>query len=394
MNNNTTKKIAYTFILALILLVLIFTNISMVYATTKQELQNERDELDKKIEETSSEIQGIKSQMSNELTQINRLNSQISAYQDEIEELDSQLTTLNTQITEKEAEIKAKEEAFANQKSMLEKRLVAIYENGRVSYLDMLLSSKSLSDFISKYYLISELANVDNELMDSIEKSKNEITAQKIELDSQKAEAEQTKQNKERKANTLNLTVSEKNTLVSNLSAEEQEKQRQLEEMEEDKRKIQREIASLGGDYEYMEPSAAGYICPLPGKSKKNITTGFWGYSGHTGADFACSAGTPVLAVKAGKVETSTALKNSNGSYRSYGEYITINHFDGTVTLYAHMLPGSRMVGPGDTVAQGQQIGQVGSTGNSTGPHLHFEVRLISKGSAKGKAVNPAEYLP
>ena len=95
-----------------------------------------------------------------------------------------------------------------------------------------------------------------------------------------------------------------------------------------------------------------------------------------------------MLAVKDGTVVTSTALKNPNGTYRSYGEYIVISHGDGTMTLYAHGAPGSRLVSPGQTVKQGQQIMSVGTTGNSTGYHLHFEVRI------NGRPVNPSPYLP
>ena len=112
----------------------------------------------------------------------------------------------------------------------------------------------------------------------------------------------------------------------------------------------------------------------------RNLT--YPSYPGHTGIDVNIGVtGKSVVAVKGGTVVTSTALKNSDGSYRSYGEYIIINHGDGTMTLYAHMLAGSRKVQQWDTVKQGQVIGTVGSTGNSTGTHLHFglSVKIKSK---------------
>ena len=120
-----------------------------------------------------------------------------------------------------------------------------------------------------------------------------------------------------------------------------------------------------------------------------SITCGWYGYAGHTGVDFSGSgiSGKPILAAKSGTVVTSTALKYSNGNYRSYGEYIVINHHDGTMTLYAHGAPGSRLVSKGQSVSQGQQIMSVGTTGNSTGYHLHFEVWL------NGVRVNPVNYL-
>ena len=117
-------------------------------------------------------------------------------------------------------------------------------------------------------------------------------------------------------------------------------------------------------------------------------------YAGHTGVDINRGVtGKSVVAVKDGTVVKSTALKNSNGSYRSYGEYIMIAHNDGTLTVYAHMLAGSRTVFENQTVKQGQVIGTVGSTGNSTGNHLHFEVRVLTS-ALKYKTVNPIPYLP
>ena len=133
-------------------------------------------------------------------------------------------------------------------------------------------------------------------------------------------------------------------------------------------------------------PSSSGYIRPIVGYG---ITCGWMGYSGHTGVDFSGSgiAGKPILAAKAGTVYKSEA-KKSNGVYVSYGEHIIIDHHDGTITLYAHGMPGSRLVQKGDTVSQGQQIMSVGTTGNSTGYHLHFEIWV------NGSRVNPTPYLP
>ncbi len=389
--NNTFRKIAYIISILVIALMLISFDFTLVYATNKSDLQNQQSELDQKINQTQTELAGIKSEMSTQLTQINRLNSQISEYETELDQLQGQISTLNGEITAKEEELKEKEKQYDDRKAILEKRLVALYERGTTSYLDMLLSSESLSDFISKYYLISELAVCDNDLLDTIEKAKTEVEVQKTALANKKAEAEQAQATATRKKNTLDLTKNEKTVIVNSLSAEEKEKQALLEEFEQDKREIQLELAKLAkkhGDIVPVAPSEAGYGTPLPGKTKGNITTGFYGYSGHGGVDFACSAGTPVQAVKAGEVVTSKALRRADGSYKSYGEYIVIDHHDGTMTLYAHMLANSRAVSVGAWVSQGQQIGQVGSTGNSTGNHLHFEVRI------NGERVNPTQYLP
>ncbi len=414
MKINNLKKIEYISII--ILMVMIISQSFMVYASQKTDLTNEQNSIDKQIQETNSEIAGVKSQMTDALNQINKYNSQIGTYENEIGDLQTQISTLQTQIKEKQTNIEEQQKKYEEQQALLEKRLVAMYESGTTSYLDMLLSSDGLADFISKYYIIEQLAQCDTDLLKNIENTKNQIETEKNQLEDSKKQIENSKKQIETKRNSLTVLVGEKNTLVGNLSEEEKALQAELEEFEQDKRDIQRQLAAIAAQEEAERkaalakknqnsgsssadaavpsaPSTSGYICPLSGRSRSDITTGYYGYSGHTGVDFARNGkgaveGKPVLAAKAGKVVTSTALKRPNGSYKSYGEYIVISHGDGTMTLYAHMLPGSRTVSAGTQVAQGQVIGQVGSTGNSTGPHLHFEVWV------NGRRVNPTQYLP
>lgn len=417
MKINNLKKIEYISIVLLIMILI--SNVFVAYANQKSDLQNEQNSIDKQIEETNSEISGVKSQMSDALTQINKYNSQIGTYESEIGDLESQISTLQTQITQKEANIEEQQEKYEEQQELLDKRLVAMYESGTTSYLDMLLSSDGLADFISKYYIIEQLTEYDTELLQNIETTKKQIENEKGELENSKSQVQSSKTQIEAKKNSLSVLVSEKNSLVGTLSQEEKALEAQLEEFEQDKKDIQQQLAAIAAreeeerraaaakkaaeasssgkkdtstaDTAPSNPSVSGFICPLAGRNKSDITTGYYGYSGHTGVDFARNSkgavdGKPVLAAKGGKVITSTALKRSDGSYKSYGEYIVISHGDGTMTLYAHMK--SRAVGPGAEVGQGQVIGYVGSTGNSTGPHLHFEVWL------GGKRVNPTPYLP
>lgn len=389
MKINNFKRIAY---ISVIVIVLSITHLGMVYAESMSDLTNEKNDIDAKIAETNSEIAGVKHKMSDTLTQINRLNSQIGSYEDEISDLSSKLANLNVQIEEKQVKIEEQESKYNEQNELLDKRMVALYELGKTSYLDMLLSSEDLADFISQYYLMEQLAEYDTELLRVIEEIRQQIETEKEELEKNKQDAELSKEALELKTEALNRSVRDKGSLVENLTEEERTLEQQLEQFEKDKREIQARLAKIaaqsGGSSITATPSAAGYISPLAGKTKNNITTGYYGYSGHTGVDFACSSGTSIYAVKGGTVVISEALRYSSGSYRSYGEYIVIDHHDGTMTLYAHGLAGSRAVSEGQTVSQGQHIMQVGSTGNSTGPHLHFEVRV------GGKPVNPTPYLP
>ena len=305
-----------------------------------------------------------------------------------------------------------------------------MYENGDISYLDVLLSSSSLTDFISSYYIVSELTTYDTEMIKQVEEEKQKIENEKSELETSKTSLDDAKKTKEAKASALKVAKQEKEEKASQLSSEEKSTQKEIEEMLEDKSIIDKQLQELarqeaeriakekaaqeaakknnsssgknnssngssnsGSSGGSTTPSSAGYIFPVQGCSKSNIRTlAYPSYAGHTGVDVNIGVtGKSVVAVKGGTVVTSTALKNSDGSYRSYGEYVMINHGDGTVTLYAHMLAGSRRVSAGDKVSQGQVIGTVGSTGNSTGTHLHFEVRALSNNF---RPVNPIPYLP
>ena len=384
------KNVSRIVFISLINLILVFSLIGISYATSEKELQNQQNAIDAKIDQLNSEIAGKKSEMTTALNQINKLNSQISSCENEISDLETKISDLTTQIDEKTTTIQEQEERFDIQKELLDKRLVALYEAGETSYLQMLFSSEGLTDFLSRYYTIEILADADQELITKITNTKAQLEQEKIELENTKNEIEASKTEVVGKKKQLSSSVSEKKGIVNNLSAEEAALQAELEEFEADKRAIQAELSRLAYGYtgEVVKAENSGYICPIPGRSKANITTGYYGYVGHTGVDFACAGGTPIVAVKAGKVVTSKALVRSNGTYKSYGEYVVIDHQDGTMTLYAHMQPNSRMVSEGQYVSQGQQIGKVGTTGNSTGNHLHFEVRV------KGRCVNPTPYLP
>lgn len=383
------KKSKKLVVLLLVFVLIIVTAVMISWAATEEELKAQQKDLNEKIDETKSELSGVKAQKSTTLSQITRLNEQISNYQGEIYNLEAQLDTLNVQIDEKQQLLDETIAKYNEQQELLNRRIVMLYESGSTSYLDMLLSADGLSDFISRYYLISQLAEYDQDLLNKIEATKNQVETEKAELDTTKQEVETAKDSIKAKKDSISVAVADKNRIVSTLSAEEAELNDELEELEADKRQIQSQLAAIArgrGGYTLSSPSESGYICPLPNRTRANITTGYGAYRGHTGSDFACPSGTPIYAVKDGDVVISTDLVRANGTYRSYGRYVVVAHNDGTMTLYAHM--SSRAVSQGQHVSQGQVIGYVGSTGNSTGPHLHFEVRI------NGSPVNPYPYLP
>ena len=388
------KKKIIEIIGIIISIIIIFQNIA--YATSsKSSLQNQQSDIDNQIKELENEQKEIKANKSETMKSVEDLIYQISDVENEIDDLKSQVKDLQAQIKVTEKSIEQKEEEYNKQKE-LDARVIALYKNGENSYLEIFLSSSSLKDFLSKYYYAEALMNADKEFMQKVTDEKKEIEATKAELEKNKSALDDALSQQRIKQNSLERLKNEKQTYVAQLTAEEKENQQEIEKFEEDKRKIQAELKRIAEEEAKknttnisQKPSASGYIFPVQGLSKSNINNKTYpSYKGHTGVDVNIGvSGKSVVAVKDGTVVISEA-RISNGKYYSYGEYIVISHGDGTMTLYAHMLANSRKVKVRDKVKQGQVIGTVGSTGNSTGTHLHFEVRV------GGSPVNPLPYLP
>lgn len=405
--------------LAILVIFILLTTPSITLAVTKTQLNNQMNDIDDEIEKKEEELNHVHEEMSEARKEITKLTNQINEYENQISDLNYQIEELQDSIDVQKENLEIEEENYKKQKELLEKRLVAMYEAGNTSYIDVLLGSKDLTDFISYYYIVSEIAENDAQMLNDIEVKKNEIETAKLALEQNQEQIEAKKEAVQKTADSLASTKATKDKQMAKLTAEEKALQEEIDRFEADKKDIQNQIAAiLKAEEEAAKknnisnnPSASGFIKPLVGYK---ITTPFAGYVGHTGADFSGSGiyGKPVLAVKDGTVVTSKALTgsikcyNKDGSvagyYRSYGEYILINHHDGTMTLYAHGKTGSRLVQKGDKVKQGQQIMSVGNTGNVLprpsksnplgGTHLHFEVQILKNGRAV--AVNPAPYLP
>lgn len=403
--------------IGVLLLIVIILQTTIVFSASKQELVNQQNKNNQTIKETEETIEEIQAKKSKVMKEVESLINQISDYKSQLDKLEAQIDDLQQKINKAEEEVQKKSEQYEERRELANDVIVAMYEQGEMTYLDVLLSSTSIVDFISNYFLISELTDYNMELLETIEKERIEIENQKAELEYDKKQLDEAKSSKEATYNELKKAQQQKNAQVASLTAAEKEEQAELEKMrnhqreiENELRRIEQEEANNGSPNISATPSKSGYIFPVAGLSKANINNkSYPSYSGHTGVDVNINVrGKSVVAVKSGTVVTSKAISGSIknydsngkyiGSYSSYGEYIIINHHDGTMTLYGHMQPNSRRVSVGDTVKQGQVIGIVGNTGNClprptpsspfNGTHLHFEVRV------NGKPVNPLPYLP
>ena len=401
------KIIQKTISLIIIGVMLVYTNASLAANnndyTAEQNKKNENNALIKEIQAREKEVEKIKDAT---LKEVEKLNIQITQYENQIQGLDTQIDATNKKIAEAEANLKKSEEDYEKQQKALEARLVALYEAGETSYLDFLLSSENLVDLISNYYLATEIASYDTELLDSIEKEKQKIAKAKEDLETGKRDLVTQKASKQSVAVQLNSTKSNKNKYVSQLSEEEKQLESKISELKKANESLDAQIkakqAAIAAALKKQQQSSgkssgssssapvsksqAGFIRPV----NSYVTTGIYYSSGayHGAVDFGASGvnGMPVYAVADGIVVTTNAWTTS------YGNHVIIAHYNGLYTLYAHGQMGSICVSEGQSVKQGQQIMRVGSTGNSSGPHLHFEVRT-SPGTYSCR-VNPLSYLP
>lgn len=406
---NILKKILG---IILIIILMLYTNVSIANNdyTAEQNQKSENEKKIKEIEKQEKELENIKDET---LKEVEKLNIQINDYQKQIDQLNDQISDTNKKISEAEEKLKKSQEDFDKQEELLKARLIAAYEAGETSYLDVLLSSESITEFISNYYLVTEIATYDAELLDKIEKEKQEIANAKETLEQSKKELDTQKASKQSVSLQLQTSKNSKDKYVTELTEEQQQLQAKIDQLRKDNESLDATISakkaaieawkkqqaasnsnkssgssnSSGGGSTYTGgTSSSGFIRPV----NSYVTTGIYYSSGgyHGAVDFGAAGvnGMPVYAVADGYVVMTRSLTTS------YGNYIIIAHANGLYTLYAHGQAGSIAVSEGQTVKQGQQIMRVGSTGNSSGPHLHFEVRT-SPGTYSCRQ-NPLSYLP
>ncbi len=379
------KKIVLKVIaLMIILIVLLQLNYQALAVSQQQidDLENQKDSNSDAADELEEQKEAVEAEKNEILKQVESLSNQISDYEYQIMELEEKLDDLNNQIANQEEELVKKEEEYIKQQELYESRLIAIYEQGETSYLDVILQSDSITEMVSNYYLISELARNDSEMLDMIQKQKEDIENIKKELETNKAEVVTAKAEIEGVATELKSAKAEKDKQVAQLSAEEQAIQANLDEYNESSKAIEAQIAKLEKELAEQNkpitpPASGGNVVTGSGTLQKPVTTGYvsatWYYpsGGYHGAiDYALPSGNPIYAAADGIV-----VATGNLSY-GYGTYVVIRHTSiGLETWYAHGTKGSISVSVGQSVSRGQKIMLSGNTGNSTGPHLHFEAR-------------------
>ena len=388
---NSTKKVeprrvVVGVLAAVLALLMLLPMVSMIISSAGAVTQSEIDALKKEQEESQAKQDALKDQLADleadqaaaqEKRQL--LTEQLNAINAEIANIDAQISYYDGEIAQKEEERKEAEAREAEQYDLFCQRVRMMEEQGTVSYWSILFNAESFSDLLDRIADVDAVMAYDNEVMDQLIATREELERVQGELESARAEEQAAKEQQEAKKAEQQAKVAEAQALVDQINADTAEVNRQLDAESAAASEIQAEIARKQKQLEeerkqnyIVISSETGYLWPLPGYYRLSSLFGYRIHPitgvahSHTGIDIPASGGTPILAAKSGQVVTSAY-------HYSYGNYVVIDHGNGNSTLYAHM--SSRAVSEGQMVTQGQVIGYVGTTGSSTGNHLHFEVR-------------------
>ena len=381
----------------------------------KSSLEEEK----KKTEAAIKSLEGLKSDAA---AYVKKLDANLEAISDELSRLGKDIEVKEGQIETTKAELEDAKQVEKDQYESMKLRIKYMYEKGDSSYLNLLLEAHSLSELLNRAEYVSKISEYDRKMLDQYVATKESIADSKKKLETEKAELQEMKTQTEAKQDSVQLLLNEKNKELQNVNAQIGEKSAQAKAYEDDikaqeakivqmeaeiKKKEAEEAAKKAAEEAARKAAAAGktnnstakgntgsttttstgssslrWPCPASGRitsgfgNRKSPTAG--ASSNHKGIDISASTGSSIVAAAGGTVSIATY------SY-SAGNYVVVNHGNGLSTVYMHC--SQLLVSAGDTVKAGQTIAKVGSTGYSTGSHLHFAVRK------NGSYVNPSGYV-
>ncbi len=386
------KELGKIVLMIFLATIMIFSlNVVVVSAVTENDIKSKGDEINK----TKEKLDGVEEELKGTLKQIDKLKSDILSYENDIEGLDNQIAGLEAKIGEAEANLKEAEEKYEAQKANFAERLVAIYEAGETTYLDVLLSSQNIVDFITNYYLVEDMAECDNNMLELMEKNRIEIETAKQVLEENKQNIESLKASKEKTVAALENSKVTQQNYANKLTEEEKELQEEIKKLEAEQQQMQAELDAASKKYEDDIANLGGSgTLQRPLKPGVGVVTCNMYYSSgkyHGAMDIGVAEGTKVYAAEEGIV------LHAGWNTTGYGYLTVIQHANGLRTYYGHG-NGAMYVEEGQKVERGQLIMLSGNTGNSSGPHLHFEVRVspyrwVYGGGAGDCRRDPRNYL-
>ena len=393
--NKIRRLVGLVIILALVLPMAGPASVLPASAVTQAEidaLKSDASDLASQKKELQAQLSEVKADKNEALKEKQLLEEQIEVIRAEIRNINAQISSYEELIGQKTQELEQSQAQEQEQYELFCSRVRAMEEEGETSYWAILFNSGDFSELLDNYMMIEEIIEYDNSVMEALARLQEQVEQERSELEEAKAALEEAKAKQQAAQAELQAQEDEVDKVIAEISSQES----QLQAMEAE---LNRAAAALDSQIKDLErqmsaqinnvPSESGFLWPLAGNI--NVLSSLYGsrpdpFTGkpdnHTGIDIPAARGTPIYASKSGVVITSVY---GTGSAWSYGNYVVISHSDGTSTLYAHM--SSRAVSQGQTVKQGEVVGYVGTTGNSTGNHLHFEIRV------NGSRVDPLNYF-
>ena len=371
-------------ITVILIILLIFSTSFCAYSTSIDELQDQSNEITQNLNETNNKLQAVQEQVSENMARLQELNTELAQYEGETNQIQENLTKLNQEIAENEEKLVRIQTEYDNLQDLIDSRVLELYKTTDLQFLDVLLTSTSVNDFFTTYYALVELNKYDTELLEKAKTQKAEIETTKKILAEKKEQAIENKQTYQKKAQVVQNMKTKQEFYLSKLTAEEQTLQAQIDEYNTQVEQIEAEIKLLATQSISESYVGGAFIWPVPGHMSLTSLYGMRvhpitkAYKLHTGIDISAGIGETFVAAANGVVTKATFNT-------AYGNMVIIDHGGGVQTLYAH--GNEIMVQVGDEVKAGDEVLKVGSTGYSTGPHAHFEIRI------NGQTVNPLDYL-
>lgn len=372
----------------MLLLISLFTVNSIGWGITEEEIEDKIDQTKKKLTQTKIKEHSVLGRLNRSQKELDKISSNLQRLSSRIGSTEKNIEFIKYKMHNTEGELKRLESEIIKQQEVLSERILAIYKYGYQSYLEVLFEAKDFGEFITRFGMVKRFVMTDIHNINTLRDQQNLIIQKKEEIAQQKLELEKQKNLYTR---LQNQNKYEQTRYLSTI----QTSQAELAKIQNDRRLLESALDEL----ESLSKSMESQIRDLQNKSKTALGSGkyIWPVSGditshfgnrmhpilkkrkyHSGIDIAAVTGTPIAASDYGVV----IFSGRNGGY---GLMITLDHGAGISTVYAHC--SSLLVKKGETVSKGQTIAKVGSTGLSTGPHLHFEVRK------DGVPVNPLNYI-
>ena len=372
------RKSRFVMIVAILLMLTFAVETSLASAATLSQIRNN-------IKNKQQELNESKAKEKSLGDQVNSLEQQINSKQSDIDELEASISEAQAKLETLEEELAAAEEKVNTQNENLNARLRNMYKNGSVGFIDVLMDSGSFSEFLNNLSLVEKVYTSDQDVLEELQKAYDEIDAKKKEIETLQAELSESKATMEEQKSSLEADKASVEKKKSEIAADSAETQRELDKLEADAQALTSSIRNSGSSSSSSKYNGGIMAWPVP--SCHTVSSGYGGrihpttgkYKFHGGLDIPGSYGSAIVAANSGKV----IWAGNRGD--SYGNYVIIDHGGGVSTLYGHS--SKVLVSTGQSVSRGQRIANVGSTGRSTGPHCHFEVRI------NGSRVNPTPYV-